>query len=229
MKKRVIVISLGGSLIVPDKVDIEFLEEFRRALRKRYNRWKFIIVCGGGSIARKYIEALKKEGAKKREVSLAGIRATRMNALFLIQVFGDEANGALPKDMVDVENELKKNNAVICGALRYADNETSDGTAAKLARHFKCDFINITNVKGLYDKDPGKFRDAMLIKKIGWKEFEKMATNMPFSAGQHFILDQEASRIINKYKIRTYISGRDMKQTGRILEGEDFTGTLISG
>ena len=69
-----IVISLGGSLIVPDKIDYEFLDEFKDTIRKHYKTHKFIVVAGGGSIARKYIEALKKEKKSKNELSQAGIR-----------------------------------------------------------------------------------------------------------------------------------------------------------
>jgi len=83
-KKRV-VISLGGSLIIPDRINFKFLKEFRSVLRENYKNYKFVVVCGGGSIARKYISALKEEHHNERQISMAGIRATRMNALFLTQ------------------------------------------------------------------------------------------------------------------------------------------------
>jgi len=74
MKKRIIVISLGGSLIVPSgMMDIAFLERFKNTLRKHYRNWKFVVVCGGGSIARKYIEVLRKEGKSAYEQSKAGL------------------------------------------------------------------------------------------------------------------------------------------------------------
>src|SRR3989338_6554729 len=148
--KKVMVISLGGSLIIPDKIDFRFLEKFKRALERYYGSYKFVIVCGGGSIARKYIDALKYDKKNEKELSLAGIRATRMNALFLTQFFGKEANEILPRDMDEVESILHKNNVVICGALRYEDKSTSDNAAAKLANHFRSEFINMTNVQGLY-------------------------------------------------------------------------------
>ncbi len=223
------VISLGGSLIVPDKIDFELLKKFRDVLRRNYAKWKFVVVCGGGSIARKYISALKEEKADEREISTAGIRATRMNALFVIQLFGKEANGNLPKDMKDVGDYLAKNNVVVCGALRYAEDETSDGTAAKLANYFQSDFINLTNVKGLYSEDPRKNKNAKFIKKISWKDFEKKAKSLKFSAGQHFVLDQQASIVIRKDKIKTYIIGKDVKQINNILKGRKFTGTAIWG
>ena len=65
MKKKVIVLSLGGSLIVPEKSNFKFLDNFVKTLRKNYHKYKFVVVCGGGSIARKYIQALRKEGKSK--------------------------------------------------------------------------------------------------------------------------------------------------------------------
>lgn len=227
MKK--IVISLGGSLIVPDKIDFKFLENLKKTLRKHYSTHKFIVVCGGGSIARKYIEALKKEGKSKYELSQAGIRVTRMNAIFLMQFFGKEANDALPKDMHEVKNNILKNSIVICGALRFSKNSTSDTTAAKLAHYLKTDFINITNVNGLFTKDPNKFKDAKFIPNISWNEFEKMALKSKYSPGQHFVLDQSAAAIIKKYKIPTHIIGKNLNNLENILKNKKFEGTSIKG
>ena len=54
-KKRTIVISLGGSIIVPEKVDVKLLQKFETSLKRHTRKYKFVVVCGGGSIARKYM------------------------------------------------------------------------------------------------------------------------------------------------------------------------------
>ena len=227
INKKLIVISLGGSLIIPDKVDFKFLDKFKDRIRRHYNTYKFIIIAGGGSIARKYIEALKKEGKPKNQLSQAGIRATRTNALFLMQFFGKEVNDSLPMNMQEVKSNIHKNSVVISGALRFSKNSTSDTTAVKLANFLKTDFINITNVKGLYASDPKKNKDAKFIPKISWKEFEKMALKSKYSPGQHFVLDQTAATIIRKYKIPTYIIGKNLNNLENILKNKKFEGTLI--
>ncbi|MDO8508636.1 MAG: UMP kinase [Nanoarchaeota archaeon] len=225
MKK--IVISLGGSLIAPDKIDYKFLDQFKKITRKYYKKYKFIIVCGGGSIARKYIEALKKEKKSEFQLSNAGIRVTRMNALFMMQFFGKEANDKLPINMHEVKSNLNKNNIIFCGALRWSARSTSDTTAAKLANYLKTPLVNITNVKGLYTKDPNKNPDAAFIPHIGWKEFQKMALKIKHAPGQHFVLDQKASILINKHKIPTFILGKNLKNLEKILENKNFEGTII--
>ena len=67
MTKKVIVISLGGSLIVPNKIDYEFLDEFKKILIKNKKKYNFIVVCGGGSTARTYIKGLENGKSKSKE------------------------------------------------------------------------------------------------------------------------------------------------------------------
>jgi len=230
MKKRVIVISLGGSLITPKKTDHKFLEDFKKILRKNYKKYKFVVICGGGGIARKYISALKKQGKSKREQGLAGMKATRMNAMIMTQLFSKkESNKTLPKSKKEIKNYLDKNNVVFSGALIYAENETSDGTAAKLAHYLKAYFINMSNVSGLYTSNPSTDKSAKFIPKISWKEFEKMALSLKFSPGQHFVLDQNASTIIKKRKIKTYIIGKSPSNLNNLIKGKKFKGTIIEG
>jgi uridylate kinase len=223
------VISLGGSLIVPDKVNIEFLNKFKKTILKHQRKYKFVIVCGGGKPARNYIDGLENEDIKNKELlqSLIGIGLTRLNARFMTYFFGEPSNEGIPRDMKEVKNLLIKKDIVFCGALRYSKKETSDGTAAKLARYFDSDFINMTNVHGLYEKDPKKFRSAKFITEISHKNFLKMAKQIHYKPGQHFILDQKAAKIIKKYNIRTYVIGPDIKQFDNLLEEKHFIGTII--
>jgi len=226
---KIVVISLGGSLIVPEKIDFNFLDLFKKTLRRFYKDYKFVIVCGGGTIARKYINALNYEHKSEKELSIAGIRATRMNAMFMMQFFGKEANDTLPLNMEEVRSNLHKNKLVICGALRYAEKSTSDGTAAKLANFLGTEFINMTNITGLYTKNPLTHDDAKFIPHETWKRFEKRANKMKHKAGQHFVLDQSASTLIRKHKIKTYIIGKDLKNLENILKNKKFVGTTICG
>jgi len=229
MKKEIIVISLGGSLIIPDNVDEKLLMAFKRTLIKNTTKYKFIVVCGGGSIARKYINALKKTGANSNFQSFAGISATRMNARFMSYFFGYDQSIGIPHEMKSVKEYIKNKDIIFCGALEYKPNQTSDTTSAEVATALKAEFINLTDVFGLYNKNPKEHKDAKFIPNISWKDFDKIANKMKFEPGQHFVLDQTASRIIMKNKIKTYILGKDMKELDNLLNGRKFKGTIISG
>jgi len=225
--KKVIVLSLGGSLIIPNEIDLNFLENFKKVIKKHESKYNFVVVCGGGSVARKYISALKKSKKSEFLQSMAGISITRVNARFMTYLFGRDANEGIPHDMNQIKNLLRTNNVVFCGALRYADKETSDSTAAKLARFFKTEFINLTNVSGLYTSNPLTNKDAKFIPEISWKNFHKKAEKIKYKPGQHFVLDQDASEIIMNNKIKTYILGKDLKNLDNLLSGKKFTGTTI--
>lgn len=229
MQKRIVVISLGGSLIVPEKIDPSYLLKFIKTVEKNSKKNKFVIVCGGGTIARKYIATLKAEGRSNKELAHAGIMATRMNAKFVMQVFGSTANKSLPINMKEVKDSLEKNDVVICGALRFEKNSTSDGTAAKLSDFVKASFfVNMTNVKGLFSDNPKTNPKAKFIPNESWKNFEARALKIKHHPGQHFVLDQQAATFIRKKKIPTYIISGNTKNLDNLLKGKKFIGTKIS-
>src|SRR3989344_8379040 len=227
--KEIVVLSLGGSLIVPEKIDSAWLDKFKILIIKLIKTYKFVIVCGGGFVAREYITILDNENKSKKQQSLAGMDVTRMNAKIMMQILGDYANKQLPSDMKQIKNMLKKEDIVFCGALRYAPNQTSDSTAAKLASYLKCSFINLTNVDGLYTSNPLKDKSARFIDKISWSDFQKRALSIKYKPGQHFVLDQKASKIIKRNKITTYIIGKDLKSLENLVHNKNFKGTIITG
>ncbi len=226
-KKKVIVLSLGGSLIIPDDVDIKFLREFKKTILRNTKKYKFIIVCGGGSIARKYISALREIKIDEKLQSLSGISATRMNARFMNYFFDINPEEGIPHTTKLLKKYIEKQNIVFCGALEYKPDQTSDSTAAEIAKKFNAIFINLSNVAGLYNKNPKEHKDAKFIPKISWSDFYKMAHKEKFKPGQHFILDQTASSIIMKNKITTYLLGKNLKEFEEFLKNKKFKGTII--
>ena len=89
------VLSLGGSLIVPDEIDYKFVKKFKSLIEKKVaDGNKFIIVCGGGGLNRKYNEAAKKiRKLTNDELDWIGIHATRYNAQLVKILFGKFSYG----------------------------------------------------------------------------------------------------------------------------------------
>lgn len=229
--KRVIVFSLGGSLIVQDEVDVSYLQKLKQVLTKnaKKHNCKFILVCGGGKTARTYINALKKSGSSEQLQSYIGISITRTNARLLSYFFNQDPDYGVPHTHETLKKYLEKEDIVFCGALEYKPHQTSDSTAAQLAEHFKTIFINLTNVSGLYTKNPLEHKDAKFIPKISWKDLYTRTHKMKYSPGQHFVIDQRATEIIMKHKVKTYILGKDLKQLDNLLNNKPFRGTTVEG
>ena len=82
-----IVFSLGGSVIIPNKVDLSYLDKFKKLILKLKKSHKIIIVTGGGKTARNYISALEQEGLDKNTLSYIGIFTTRLNARLIAAIF----------------------------------------------------------------------------------------------------------------------------------------------
>ena len=94
--KETIIISLGGSLVAPNEIDIGFLKTFKYSLsrytgsRSAGQKYRFFILVGGGKVARNYQKALLEFGAKSNDRDWIGINVTRLNAEIIKQMFAGE-------------------------------------------------------------------------------------------------------------------------------------------
>ena len=219
---KVMVISVGGSALNPGKVDKKFLDSLKSVILKASKKNKIVICTGGGFIARDYISALKDRTVYVRDVM--GIHCTKLNAMLLSSHL-EECNQEIPNTLEEVKDMLSTFNIVICGGLR--PGTTSDGTTASIADYLDANMmINMTNVKGLYTKDPNKHKDAKFIQKISHKEFNKIIDKIKEKPGQHFILDSLAAKICREGN-RKIIVLKGLKNLKNALEQKKFTGTTI--
>src|SRR3989344_2131076 len=218
------VISVGGSLIVPDKVDYGFLVELRNIINKLKRKYKIVIVTGGGKTARIYIEPLRKAGFNNEVQCLLGIKTTKLNAMLVSNFL--KANKLLPDSIIEIKHLLRRYNLVVCGSIGFKPDMTSDGDSADIARHLNAEMINMTNVDGLFTRDPKKFRNAKFIPEISFRDFLRVANKIKFKAGQHFVLDKSAAVIIDRYKIKTAIL-KGFSNLEKCINGERFKGTVI--
>ena len=226
MKK--VVISLGGSLIIPDKIDYGFLKRFKETIRRISKNNKIVIVTGGGKISREYMRVLEKEGLNEGAVGWGGVMIVRANG-YLVKTFLG-IKGDMPRNINDVKRTLRKSNLVVAvGTFGFIKRGTTDGEAALIAKEIKADyFVNMTNVSGLHDKNPLKYKDARFIRKISFKDFMKIVNKIKYKPGQHFVLDQAAAGVISRYGIKTYIIGRNLKNLENLMKGKRFRGSEIS-
>jgi len=221
-----IVISLGGSIIVPDKVDTAFLRNFRNfILRQTRKGQRFIIICGGGKTARNYMAAaseVRKIGAA--DLDWIGIHATRLNAQLLRGVLGKVALDRIIKD----PTKKTSTKAAVIGAAGWKPGVSTDYDAVLLAKtHGAKVILNLTDVDYVYDKNPKKFADARPIKQLSWSYFKKIVGGK-WTPGLHAPFDPMAAKMAEKLKLKVVtLNGRNIKNVENFLDGKEFIGTII--
>lgn len=223
-KKESIVISLGGSLIVPDEIDTDFLRVFRDLISEFKDK-KIIIICGGGKIARNYQNAARKIlKLNNKDADWLGIYAIKINALLVKIIFGNLAH----ETMVDYPYRRINFKEKVLIASVAKPGWSSDYDAVLLAKNFGIKkLVNLSNINFVYDKDPKKFKNAKPIKLISWKEFRNLLPKK-WSPGLNAPFDPVAAREAEKIKLEvTVMNGKNMNNFKNYLEGKKFIGTLI--
>jgi len=216
-----IVISLGGSVIVPKELDVKFLKEFCILLKKR-KKDKFAIVCGGGHVARIFTKEYKKLNIREDEAHVLGIFATHLNASLLKFILGEEATLYLD----DPRKAKWRSRIIVSGG--YLPGWNTDVCAAYLAKALRADLlVNISDVNGIYDKDPKKYKNARLIKCMSWEEFLNKFLMLKLEPGVNFIWHPLAAIFCSRNKLKVAFIGKNLKNFRRLLESKEFVGTLI--
>lgn len=229
--KKTIVISLGGSLIVPDEIDSQFVKNFKKLITDYIkNGYKFILITGGGKTARKYIDASVEVGNSSvtdDDKDWLGIHATRMNAHFLRTVFRKYAHSRINTNPHDLEDFYNFKESVLVAA-GWRPGFSTDYDAVVLAKYMDIKkIINLSNIDYVYTKDPKKFPDAKKIEKTNWKEFRKIVGNK-WTPGLNAPFDPIASKIAQEEGIEVAImNGRDIINLKNYIEGKKFKGTVI--
>lgn len=222
---KTIVLSLGGSLIFPDELDRNFLINFRKTIgRYTKKNYKFVIICGGGMLARSMQEnASKAKKLSNEELDWIGIYATKINAYLLRSVFSDNADDFIISDPTEKMN-FKKNIIIASG---WKPGWSTDYDAVLLAKNLGIrEIVNMSNIDYVYDKDPKKHSNAKKIEKMEWKDYSRLV-NGKWKAGMNAPFDPVAAKEAEKSKMKVSIVGRDLKNLGNLLDGKKFNGTVI--
>ena len=172
------VLSVGGSIIVPEKPDTEFLSNFIKMVTQWLDEDKsrrLILVAGGGAPARVYQNAYKEVGEVTKLNSEAnaadwiGIMATRINAQLLKACFGDYCKNDVVYNPT-VEN-LQFDGQVLV-ASGWKPGFSTDTDADYLGEKFGAKtIVNLSNIEKVYTDDPRKNPDAKPLDTISWADF----------------------------------------------------------
>lgn len=222
MKKR-IVIKLSGRIFGMDNA--KMLKDYASFLVKISKICQPIIIAGGGNIARHYIAHARSSGADESTLDELGIEISRLNAKLLIYALKNKAYSHPPTTLQEVKHAVDDGLIVVAGGLH--PGQSTNGTAALIAEKINAEqFLNATDVDGVYDRDPNKFKNAKKFKRIELKNLRNMLVHEDSLAGGYDLMDIVALKIIERSKIKTRILQADIKTLEKAIKGMDV-GTEI--
>ena len=229
----VTVLSVGGSIVAPDKPDFDFLDKFSKIIRAWLSQdlsRKLIMVIGGGAPARDYQNAyrkgcdLRKKNINNDEADWIGIMATRLNAQLVKAVFEDLCPNPVVYDPTAVDDFRGQ----ILVAAGWKPGFSTDNDAVVLAERFSGNLVvNLSNIAKVYTDDPKKNPEANPIDSISWENFIKIV-GTEWVPGKNTPFDPIASQRAQKVGIKVICAaGKDIENLENILNGKDFKGTVI--
>lgn len=193
------------------------VKSFVNILKKIKKNNQMILVVGGGKFVRNYMKRAKALGISNKNLEWIAIEILKSNVRLFSYLLG-------LKPIFDL-NEINKNSSCVISGI--CPGRSTDANAAIAAKKIGADMlIKVTNVDGIYDKDPNRFKNAKKIDKISFNDLLKFAKRG--KPGSYGILDKLAIETIAKNKIRTFvINGKNPKNIIKVIEGESI-GTEIS-
>lgn len=222
-----IIVSVGGSLIVPDGIDTDFLKRFKAlVLEKIEAGYTFAIITGGGKTARRYQEAA---GAvtplSRQDLDWVGIHSTRLNAQLLRNIFSGYAH---PKIIKNPTEDIEADKPVIIAA-GWQPGCSTDYDAVLIAKNLGASrLVNLSNIDYVYDSDPRKNPRAKKIEKINWTDFRKLIP-AEWDPGLSSPFDPVAAREAEALGLEVAImNGEKLNEFSNYLDGKPFIGTVIS-
>ena len=211
-----IVIKLSGRIFGMDNVKI--LKDYARFLVKISKVCQPVIVAGGGHIARRYIDHARSSGADESSLDELGIDISRLNAKLLIYALKHRAYPHPPTTLQEIRNAVDSGAIVVTGGLH--PGHSTNGTAALIAEKIKASvFLNATDVAGVYDLDPNKYKGAKMYRRIELKKLRNMLVRKESIAGGYDLMDILTLKIIERSKIKTRILKADIKTLEKAIKG----------
>ena len=229
-ERKRIVVSVGGSLIVPDGIDVDFLSHLKKlVLDKVKDGYSFTIITGGGKVCRRYQDAaVAVTPLSRTDLDWLGIHVTRLNAQLLHSIFFGFVHQQIIKNPTVA---IEASEPVIIAA-GWQPGCSTDYDAVLIAKNLGVTrLVNLTHTDygdDVYDSDPKKNPNAKKIEKISWAEFRKMIPDK-WDPGLSSLFDPVAAKEAETINLEVAIlNGANLEQFSNYIDDKPFSGMVIS-
>lgn len=225
--KETIVIAMGGSLLIPETIDVSFIKSLKEMVNYFTNEgYQIVLVVGGGKTCRYYQAAAKEfNHVTNTDLDWIGIKTIRLNCELLLRIFSDSDvhSEVIEKwqDVVGISNSL-----IIVGA--WEPGCSSDKDAVEMARVLNARrVINFSNTSHVYSKDPRVDPNAQRFDTLSWSEYRNIIPQ-EWTPGMSAPFDPVAAELAEESNITVAILGASVQNLENYLNGNEFEGTIIS-
>ena len=226
-----LVINLGGSIVAPDNVDVEYLKKlYALFLPYIQNGRKIVVIVGGGNVARLYQDAAFQivESVTDEDKDWLGIHATRLNAHLLRTIFVDVC---YPVVIDNPEKEISKQDIetynLFIGSGFRPGNSTDYCTVVLAEKFNVTTFLTATAVPYVYDKDYNKYPDANIIHNVSWEQYNTLIADT-WTPGMKVPIDPVASRKAQELGMSCHLlQGTNIENMKQYLDTGEFEGSVI--
>lgn len=230
---NIFVLKVGGSVISTSEeniFDVNAANNIVNKLKSFISENKFVLVLGGGSLARKYQAITKTFTNDHTLIDWAGTSACNMNATMMRCLLGDLCEDRAVVDLqVTLKDEIKFDKPFLCfGAADPGVSSDTDAIYAALRTNSKT-IISLKNVDGVYDSNPNENPNAKRFNSISWEDYRRdiLKTDV-FTPKMAVPVDPIASKLAQENKMKFIIcNGNDLDNLGNIIESKEFVGTTI--
>lgn len=225
------VISLGGSIVVPDNPDSDLIRAYRTIFQDHIDSTgdRMIVIVGGGATARKYQAAFREAGGDSATADAQdwiGVMATRLNAELMRHALAPHCSDPV---VYDPTGPISFDGSLLIGA-GWKPGFSTDYDAVLLAERYGADtVVNLSNIAQVYSADPKTDPDAVPLDRVTWPEFTRIV-GTKWTPGKNLPFDPVATKRAAELNLRVIAAdGKNLDNTRAILQGKPFFGTTIGG
>ena len=224
--KRNIVIKFGGSLLfsVGGIINSQKITDFCNIIKHNKDYDSIIVVCGGGIVARQYIKAIRDFTDNEVLCDLIGIDISRINSRLIVAEMKGVAYPQVPTSFEELSLAIGSHNIIVMGGLQPGQSTTS--VAITVAEYLNAEkLVILTDVDGIFDKDPDLYKDAKLLETISYDSLQKLILESSHkkqaSAGEYRIFDAVSLQILKRSGINVLeMSGKNLTNFNKLWNNE---------
>lgn len=221
-----VVVSIGGSVLIPEKDDAKYIKTLADMLKETSESVCLMVVCGGGKISRYYSQTGRELGGSVYQLDELGIAVTRINAGLLSIALGDAGINKVPLTPKECADLSEPGKIPVMGGTE--PGHTTDAVAAMIAKNVgAARIVNASNVDAVYSADPRVDPNAKRFSEMTIDELKSVVYS-DHDAGKSSVFDPMGVQIAKESKIDLFmVDGRDLQELKNAILGKKIKGTIV--